>query len=125
VTDFTTIFEFALTGTVAQRVLSSNLLIGAVFVDFSEIIPLRNVEDLLPERGIVICHETVRHWAEQFGPHLAYKIRKHRSERMRQSAQWQWHLDEVFVKICGQTYYLWRAVDHQGEVLECFVTKAR
>ena len=44
---------------------------------------------------------------------------------MRQTTQWQWHLDEVFVKINGETHYLWRAVDHEDEVLECFVTKRR
>nr|WP_241764683.1 transposase [Hyphomonas johnsonii] len=44
---------------------------------------------------------------------------------MRQSPQWQLHLDEVFVKIGGQTHYLWRAVDHEGETLESFVTKSR
>ncbi len=86
---------------------------------------LRNVEDLLHERGIDICHETVRHWGDRFGTYFAHKIRKHRSERMRQSPQWQWHLDEVFVKIRGQTQYLWRAVDHEGEVLESSVTKTR
>jgi putative transposase len=86
---------------------------------------LRNVEDLLHERGIDICHETVRHWVDRFGTHFAHKIRKRRSDRMRQSPQWQWHLDEVFVKIRGKTHYLWRAVDHEGEVLESFVTKTR
>ena len=86
---------------------------------------LRNVEDLLHERGVDICHETVRHWVDRFGTYFAYKIRKSRSEGMRQRAQWQWHLDEVFVKIRGKTHYLWRAVDHEGEVLESFVTKTR
>ena len=86
---------------------------------------LRNVEDLLHERGIDICHETVRHWVDRFGTYFAHKIRKRRSEGMKQSPQWQWHLDEVFVKIRGQTHYLWRAVDHEGEVLESFVTKTR
>ena len=86
---------------------------------------LRNVEDLLHERGIDIFHETVRHWVDRFGTYFAHKIRKHRSERMRHSPQWQWHLDEVFVKIRGKTHYLWRAVDHEGEVLEFFVTKTR
>jgi putative transposase len=86
---------------------------------------LRNVEDLLHERGIDICHETVRHWVNRFGTYFAHKIRKRRSEGMKQSPQWQWHLDEVFVKIRGQTHYLWRAVDHEGEVLESFVTKTR
>lgn len=86
---------------------------------------LRNVEDLLHERGIDICHETVRHWVDRFGTYFAHKIRKRRSEGMKQSPQWQWHLDEVFVKIRGQTHYLWRAVDHEGEVLESFVTMTR
>jgi len=86
---------------------------------------LRNVEDLLHERGIDICHETVRHWVDRFGIYFAHKIRKRRSERMRHLPQWQWHLDEVFVKIRGKTHYLWRAVDHEGEVLESFVTKTR
>ena len=44
---------------------------------------------------------------------------------MRQSPQWRWHLDEVFVKINGKQHYLWRAVDHEGEVLESYVTKTR
>ena len=44
---------------------------------------------------------------------------------MRSYSNWQWHLDKVFVKISGERRYLWRAVDHEGEVLESFVTKAR
>ncbi len=44
---------------------------------------------------------------------------------MQRSPQWRWHLDEVFVRINGETHYLWRAVDHEGEVLETFVTKKR
>ena len=44
---------------------------------------------------------------------------------MRTNIQWRWHLDEVFVRINGETYYLWRAVDHEGEVLEAYVTKRR
>ena len=42
-----------------------------------------------------------------------------------QSSNWKWHLDEVFVKINGERHYLWRAVDHEGEVLESYVTKKR
>ncbi len=44
---------------------------------------------------------------------------------MQQVTQWRWHLDEVFVKITGETHYLWRAIDHEGEVLEAYVTKTR
>jgi putative transposase len=85
---------------------------------------LRNVEDLLHERGIDICHETVRFWWHRFGPMFAAEIRKRRVEGMR-SSHWRWHLDEVFVKINGEKHYLWRAVDHEGEVLESYVTKTR
>jgi len=86
---------------------------------------LRQVEDLLNERGIDICHETVRAWWNRFGPMFAADIRRKRSASMRTNIQWRWHLDEVFVRINGETHYLWRAVDHEGEVLEAFVTKRR
>jgi putative transposase len=86
---------------------------------------LRNVEDLLHERGIDISHETVRFWRNRFGPLFATEIRKKRVGRMRLGTHWQWQLDEVVVKINGETHYLWRAVDHEGEVLESFVTKRR
>ncbi len=85
---------------------------------------LRNVEDLLHERGIDICHETVRFWWHRFGALFAAEIRKRRVEGMR-SSNWRWHLDEVLVKINGERHYLWRAVDHEGAVLESFVTKTR
>ena len=79
---------------------------------------LRNVEDLLHERGIDVCHETVRFWWNRFGPMFASEIRRKRVDRMRQHTHWRWHLDEVYVKINGELHYLWRAVDHEGEVLE-------
>ena len=82
----------------------------------------RQVEDILHERGVDICHETVRFWVERFGSKFAGEIRKNRAGHR---SNWQWHLDEVFVKINGERFYLWRAVDHEGEVLKCFVTKLR
>ena len=86
---------------------------------------LRNVEDLLAERGIDISHETVRYWWNRFGPLFAGDIRRQRVSRMRGFRQWQWHLDEMYVKVNGEMRYLWRAVDHEGEVLESFVTRDR
>ena len=85
---------------------------------------LRNVEDLLLERGIDICHETIRYWWHRFGPMFGSEIRKRWVEGMR-SSHWRRHLDEVFVKITDERHCLWRAVDHEGEVLESFVTKTR
>ncbi len=86
---------------------------------------LRNVEDLLHERGIDVSYESVRFWWLRFGPKFASEIRKRRSQSMRCHSNWKWHLDEMFVKINGERYYLWRAVDHEGEVLESYVTKTR
>lgn len=98
-------------------------LVVMMYVRFP--LSLRNVEDLLFERGIDICHETVRLWWNRFGPKFAADIRRQRVSRMRAFRHWRWHLDEVFVKINGETHYLWRAVDHEGEVLESYVTKKR
>jgi len=86
---------------------------------------LRQVEDILHERGIDVSYETVRAWWNRFGPLFASEIRTKRSASMRVIPQWRWHLDEVFVRINGETHYLWRAVDHEGEVLEAYVTKKR
>ena len=63
---------------------------------------LRNVEDLLYERGIDICHETVRQWWNRFGPMFAAEICKKRAARMGSYIHWKWHLDEVCVKLNGE-----------------------
>jgi putative transposase len=98
-------------------------LVVLMYVRFP--LSLRNVEDLLFERGIDVCHETVRFWWNRFGPMFAADIRRQRVSRMRGFRHWKWHLDEVYVKINGEMHYLWRAVDHEGEVLESYVTKTR
>ena len=85
----------------------------------------RNVEDLLHERGIDVSYESVRFWWQRFGPKFASEIRKKRTQTMRHHSNWKWHLDEMFVKINGERHYLWRVVDHEGEVLESYVTKKR
>lgn len=98
-------------------------LVVMMYVRFP--LSLRNVEDLLAERGIDICHETVRLWWNRFGPLFAADVQRQRVSRMRGFRQWQWHLDEVYVKINGELHYLWRAVDQEGEILESYVTKTR
>jgi len=74
-------------------------LVVMLYVKFP--LSLRNVEDLLHEHGIDICHETVRHWWNRFGPIFAAEIRRKRVDRMRAFTHWKWHLDEVYVKIDG------------------------
>ncbi|KRA79784.1 IS6 family transposase [Altererythrobacter sp. Root672] len=98
-------------------------LVVMMYVRFP--LSLRNVEDLLFERGIDICHETVRHWWNRFGPMFAGHIRRQRASRMRGFRHWRWHLDEMYVKLNGEMVYLWRAVDHEGEILESYVTRTR
>jgi hypothetical protein len=87
-------------------------LVVLMYVRFP--LSLRNVEDLLFERGIDICHETVRLWWNRFGPMFAGDIRRQRVSRMRGFRHWRWHLDEMYVKLNGEMVYLWRAVDHEG-----------
>ena len=79
-------------------------LVVMMYVRF--LLSLRNVEDLLFERGIDTCHETVRHWWNRYGLIFASEIRRQRVSRMRGFRHWRWHLDEVFVKINGESHYL-------------------
>ena len=85
---------------------------------------LWNLGDLLHERGVDVGYEPVRYWWHRFGPQFASEIKKRRAGSM-QSSNWKWHLDEVFVKINAERHDLWRAVDHEGEVLESYVNKKR
>jgi putative transposase len=81
---------------------------------------LRDVEDLLAERGITVSYETIRVWVTRFGPQIARRLRR---QRGRPSDTW--HLDEMFVRIRGRRMYLWRAVDAEGEILEVLVQSKR
>jgi putative transposase len=98
-------------------------LVVLMYVRFP--LSLRNIEDLLFERGIDLCHETVRLWWNRFGPLFAADIRRKRVNRMRGFRQWKWHLDEMYVKLNGEMVCLWRAVDQEGEILESYVTRKR
>ena len=81
---------------------------------------LRDVEELLLARGVVVSHETIRSWCATFGPDYAKKLRRRRARPGD-----KWHLDEVFVKINGTIHYLWRAVDQDGNVLDILVQPRR
>ncbi|MEG3126134.1 DDE-type integrase/transposase/recombinase [Sphingomonas sp. GB1N7] len=98
-------------------------LVVVMYVCFS--LSLRNVEDLLFERGIDICHEAVRMWWNRFGQIFAGDIRRQRVSAMRGFRHWRWHLDEIYVKLNGKMVHLWRALDHEGEILESYIIKTR
>src|SRR3954454_13084706 len=80
----------------------------------------RDVEELLAERGFDISYETVRRWVLKFGPTIARRLRQ---RRPRPSDRW--HLDEMVVRIAGKHMCLWRAVDHEGEILDMLVQRRR
>ena len=81
-------------------------LVAMMYVRFP--LSLWNVEDLLAERGIDICHETVRMWWNRFGPLFAGDIRRQRVSHMRGFRHRRWHLDKMYLKLNGEMVYLWR-----------------
>ncbi len=81
---------------------------------------LRDIEELLFERGVVFSYETVRRWADQFGARFAHRVKD-----ARRKPDTTWHLDEVFVTLRGEPYLLWRAVDQHGAELDILLQKRR
>lgn len=81
---------------------------------------LRDVEDMLAARGVSVSYETVRDWVARFGGQFAALIRRERS-----GPADKWHLDEVLISIKGKKYWLWRAVDANGDVLDILIQSRR
>jgi transposase-like protein len=81
---------------------------------------LRDVEELLAERGVQVSYETIRRWVMKFGPEVARRLS---CDRPRPHPLW--HLDEMYVSIGGRWMYLWRAIDQNGEVLDVLVQAKR
>jgi putative transposase len=96
------------------------LIQHAVWVYLRFTLSYRDVEELLAERGLDISYETVRGWVLKFGPVIARRLR-----RCRPRPSNRWHLDEMVVRTAGERMFLWRAVDHEGEVLDMLVQRRR
>ena len=92
----------------------------AVWLYLRFTLSFRDVEDLLAERGLDLSYETVRRWVLKFGPLFAKELR-----RRRHRPTSQWHLDEMAVLISGRQFWLWRAVDDEGEILDLLVQRRR
>jgi putative transposase len=91
-----------------------------VWLYFRFCLSYRDVEELLFARGIIVTHEAMRKWCRKFGQAYANQPR-HRRPRPGD----KWHLDEVFLTIQGKRYYLWRAVDQDGHILDILVQRRR
>ena len=92
----------------------------AVWLYFRFTLSVRDMEEMLAERGIETNYETIRCWTLKFGRFFAQNLR-----RSRPKPTGRWHLDEMVVKISGKRMWLWRAVDDEGEVLDVLVQKRR
>ncbi len=92
----------------------------AVWLYFRFTLSLRDVEELLAQRGVEVSDETIRCWTLKFGRQFAHNLR-----RSRPRPTGRWHLDEMVVKIGGKRMFLWRAVDDEGEVLDMLVQERR
>ena len=103
-----------------SRPFPPEIIQQAIWLYLRFTLSLRDVEDLLAERGIMVSYETVRRWVNHFGPMIAADLRKRRPK-----PHTTWHLDEVYLKIVGRMVYLWRAVDAEGEVLDVLVQSRR
>jgi len=80
----------------------------------------RDVEEMLAELGLDVSYEAVRRWFVKFGPTIAANLR-----RARPKTSDHWHLDEMVIRIGGRHYWLWRAVDNEGEVPDFLVQRRR
>ena len=92
----------------------------AVWLYYRFCLSFRDVEDLLAERGIEVSYESIRLWCSRFGPIYARKLKQRRGQLGD-----TWHLDEMFVTICGNLQYLWRAVDQDGDTIDILIQKRR
>lgn len=106
--------------TYARHRFPPQIIQHAVWLYCRFILGLRDVEDLLAERGVDVDYETIRRLTFKFGRLYAKRIRRRRFESSR-----RWHLDEAFIRIGGRILYLWRAVDDEGEVVDILVQSKR
>ena len=104
----------------ARHQFPPDIIRHAVWLYLRFTLSFRDVEDLLAERGLDVSYETIRRWVLKFGPLFAKELRR---RRLRPTSHW--HLDEMAVLFAGRRFWLWRAVDDEGEVLDLLVQRRR
>jgi putative transposase len=98
----------------------SEIMSHAIWLYYQFTLSCRDIEDLLAERGVIVSYETIRQWCLKFGPQYARKLRR-RQGRLSDT----WFVDEVFITLNRVRYYLWHAVDQDGDVIDILVQKRR
>jgi putative transposase len=104
----------------ANHRFPGEIISHAVWLYFRFCLSYRDAEELLLARGIIVSYEAIRKWCRTFGQQYANQLRRRRPQPGD-----KWHLDEVFLTIRGERHYLWRAVDHDGSVLDILVQSRR
>jgi putative transposase len=99
----------------------AEIIAHAVWLYYRFPLSFRDVEALLAERGIDVSFQTVSEWAAKFGLKFANQLRR----RSRGHFADKWQLDEMLVTIKGKKYWLWRAVDANGYVLDALLQSRR
>jgi putative transposase len=99
----------------------ADVISQVVWLYFRFSVSYREVEEMMARRGVQLSYETVREWCDKFGPYFAEELRRRNKGKLGS----KWHLDEVFLKIKGVQYYLWRAVDQNGAVIDILVQPKR
>lgn len=99
----------------------AEIIAHAVWLYYRFPLSLRDVEDLLAERGIEVSFQTVSEWVLKFGLKFAFQLRR----RSRGNFADKWHFDELVVSIKGRKYWLWRAVDAEGFILDALLQSRR
>ena len=96
-----------------RRRFHSDIIKRVIWLYFGFNLSLREIEELMTERGVDVSYETIRRWINRYGSVFAKRIKSRF-----QNPSPRWHLDEVYTKINGKMIYLWRAVDDEGTVLD-------
>jgi putative transposase len=98
----------------------AEIISHGVWLYFQFYLNYRDVEELLFVRGVSVSYEAIPQWCRKFRQHYAHQLR-----RRRPRLGDKWHLDEMFLAIHGEHYYLWRVVDQEGNVLDILMLRRR
>jgi putative transposase len=81
---------------------------------------LRNLEEMMAERGISVDHATIHRWIVRYSSDLLERF-----NRRKRPVSRKWHIDETYIKVRGRWMYLYRAIDSNGDTVEFWFSERR
>ena len=103
------------------RHFKKTIILMAIRWYLAYVLSYRDIEELMLERGVIVDHSTINRWVVKYSPGLEAQFSKHHKRNVGSS----WRMDETYVKIKGQWYYLYRAVDKSGVTIDFILSKKR